>query len=292
MERIETLDPDPDFERPIDPRRDVARRSSWLWPIVMVVAVVLAAALVWRGMHRIEPAIAPPAPAAAEPAAPPAPATTAPRFPIDAAAPAAEAPTSLPALADSDSALQSAMAGLFAAVPLDRVFHLQAIATRFVATIDNLPRPTVALSRMSVKPVDGALETAESGGTTLLRADNAARYSTDLRVMEQADTRQLVATYVRFYPLFQKAYEDLGYPNGYFNDRLVDVIDLLLATPDVPAPIALAQPKVLYEFADPALEQRSAGQKMLIRMGPVNESRVKAKLRDIRHALTGQLLPR
>jgi hypothetical protein len=49
---------------------------------------------------------------------------------------------------------------------------------------------------------------------------------------------------------------------------------------------------VLYEFADPALERLSAGQKMMIRMGPVNESRAKGKLRDIRHALTGQVLPR
>ena len=101
--------------------------------------------------------------------------------------------------------------------------------------------------------------------------------------MEQADTQKLVQTYVRLYPLFQKSYEELGYPKGYFNDRLVEVIDHLLATPDVPAPIALVQPKVLYEFADPALESRSAGQKMLMRMGPVNESRVKAKLRDIRN---------
>jgi Protein of unknown function (DUF3014) len=52
------------------------------------------------------------------------------------------------------------------------------------------------------------------------------------------------------------------------------------------------QPKVLYQFADPELESRSAGQKILMRMGPVNESRVKAKLRDIRKALTGQQLPR
>jgi hypothetical protein len=113
-----------------------------------------------------------------------------------------------------------------------------------------------------------------------------------MRVMEQVDTHKLVQTYVHFYPLFQKAYQDLGYPNGYFNDRLVEVIDHLLATPDVPAPVALAQPKVLYEFADPALERLSAGQKMMIRMGPVNESRAKGKLRDIRHALTGQVLPR
>jgi len=45
------------------------------------------------------------------------------------------------------------------------------------------------------------------------------------------------------------------------------------------------QPKVLYEFADPDLETRSAGQKILLRMGKDNELRVKAKLREIRGAL-------
>jgi type II secretory pathway component PulM len=52
------------------------------------------------------------------------------------------------------------------------------------------------------------------------------------------------------------------------------------------------QPKVLYVFADPALESRSAGQKILMRMGPVNEARVKTKLRDVRRALTAQNPPR
>jgi hypothetical protein len=184
------------------------------------------------------------------------------------------------------------MASLFTGIALDRVFHLQEIVPRFVATIDNLPRQTVALSKMPVNPVEGALQTAPADGRVLLRADNAERYATYMRVMEQVDTHKLVQTYVHFYPLFQKAYQDLGYPNGYFNDRLVEVIDHLLATPDVPAPVALTQPKVLYQFADPALEQLSAGQKMMIRMGPVNESRAKSKLRDIRHALTGQTLPR
>jgi hypothetical protein len=222
-----------------------------------------------------------------------APAETTPKHPIEAAdatpPPATEA---LPAVADSDAALRDAMASLFTGIALDRVFHLQEIVPRFVATIDNLPRQTVALSKMPVNPVEGALQTAPADGRVLLRADNAERYATYMRVMEQVDTHKLVQTYVHFYPLFQKAYQDLGYPNGYFNDRLVEVIDHLLATPDVPAPVALTQPKVLYQFADPALEQLSAGQKMMIRMGPVNESRAKSKLRDIRHALTGQTLPR
>ena len=289
MDETEPVPRDPDFERPLDPRRNAAAtRRNIMWPLVMAAAVVIAGALVWRSMHA-----PPPASDVASPPAPPpaASAGNAPKYPIDAAA-QADTPASLPAVGDSDPVLRDAMSGLFALVPLDRVFQLDAIAPRFVATIDNLPRQTVALQRMVVKPIGGSVATAQSDGQILLRADNAARYATYIRVMEQADTQKLVATYVRYYPLFQKAYQDLGYPDGYFNDRLVEVIDHLIATPDVPAPVALAQPKVLYEFADPALEQRSAGQKLLIRMGPVNESRVKAKLRDIRRALTGQDLPR
>ena len=293
MEHVEPLEQDRDFDRPIDRRRDSgARRRNILWPIVMLAAVVVAGVLFWRGEHAPKPVAAPPPPAAAPQAAPP-PAAAAPKYPIEATpTTAAETAPPLPAVADGDAALQDAMAALFTAVPLDRVFYLQQIVPRFVATIDNLPRQTVALQKMPVKPIGGAVATTQADGRILLRADNATRYETYIRVMEQADTRKLVRTYVHFYPLFQKAYEDLGYPHGYFNDRLVEVIDHLLAAPDVPAPIELAQPKVLYEFADPSLEQLSAGQKILIRMGPVNESHVKAKLRDIRRALTGQTLPR
>jgi len=38
--------------------------------------------------------------------------------------------------------------------------------------------------------------------------------------------------------LFQQSYEDLGYPGQYFNDRLVEVIDDMLKTPDVQGPIS------------------------------------------------------
>ena len=37
---------------------------------------------------------------------------------------------------------------------------------------------------------------------------------------------------------------------------------------------------------DPALQGLSAGQKILVRMGPENEAKVKAKLREIKRALT------
>jgi hypothetical protein len=80
----------------------------------------------------------------------------------------------------------------------------------------------------------------------------------------------------------------LGYPDGYFNDRLVEVIDHLLATPDVTAPIQLKRPSVNFEYVDPELENLSSGQKLLVRMGSANAAIVKGKLRELRQAIAKQ----
>jgi hypothetical protein len=97
--------------------------------------------------------------------------------------------------------------------------------------------------------------------------------------------QQAVRLYYHFYPLFQTAFDDLGYQNAYFNDRLIELIEHLLQTPDVTGPIALVQPNVMYLYADPALEVLSPGQKTLIRMGPANEALLKARLRDLKTQL-------
>lgn len=116
---------------------------------------------------------------------------------------------------------------------------------------------------------------------------NAARYAAYVKLVRAVDAAKLVSVYVGFYPLFQQAYEELGYPKAYFNDRLVEATDDLLAAPELAGPIKLAQPGVLFEFADPDLEARSAGQKIMIRMGRDNAVQVKAKLREIRQLVTG-----
>ena len=61
---------------------------------------------------------------------------------------------------------------------------------------------------------------------------------------------------------------------------------IALATPNVAAPVDLQRPKVLYEYRDPLLENRSSGQKILMRIGPDHAAVVKAKLREIRALLT------
>jgi hypothetical protein len=50
----------------------------------------------------------------------------------------------------------------------------------------------------------------------------------------------------------------------------------------VAAPIKLTQPGVFYQYADPSIEERSAGRKMMIRLGSRNAAVVKDKLRALR----------
>ena len=146
-----------------------------------------------------------------------------------------------------------------------------------MATIDNLPRSKVAPRLLPVQPTPGGLSATTAGDNLVIAPDNSARYAHVVALVHAIDTKQLVAVYVHFYPLFQQAYRELGYPDGYFNDRLVAVIDHLLATPSVKTPIALVQPKVLYQYAEPELEALSAGQKAMIRVGPDNAAVLKAR---------------
>jgi hypothetical protein len=48
---------------------------------------------------------------------------------------------------------------------------------------------------------------------------------------------------------------------------------------------------VLHLYADPDLESRSAGQKILMRIGAENAVRIKAKLREIRGEIADRSTP-
>ena len=192
----------------------------------------------------------------------------------------------LPKLNDSDSDMTAALTGVFGKSPLDRMLVPEMVIRHIVVTVDNLPRNKVAEQMRPLKSVGGEAVVATSGDTTVLTTENAARYAAVMKLVEGTDIKQAGALYIRYYPLFQQAYEDLGYPGQYFNDRLVEVIDHLLQTPDPHGPIQLKLGKVFYEYADPALEARSAGQKLLMRMGPQNEVIIKGKLKELRTYVT------
>jgi len=190
--------------------------------------------------------------------------------------------TPLPTLADSDDAFGTELATLFHSQGLPDLFYPTRLARRFVATVDNLPREQVAATVRLMRPPPGAIVVKGEEPSLSLAPENSARYAAYLQLLTAVDANQAVALYRRYYPLLQQAYDELGYPGHYFNDRVVEVIDHLLATPDVSDPVPLIHPSVMYKFADPRVEALSAGQKALLRIGRDNAAAVKTKLREIR----------
>jgi hypothetical protein len=160
------------------------------------------------------------------------------------------------------------------------------VIRRIVVTVDNLPRQKIAVDKRPTNAIGGSFAANGDELHATLNQQNFERYKPLVAVISKQDMQQLAAVYIHFYPLFQQSYQNLGYPNGYFNDRLVEVIDAMLATPEPKGPIQLVRPNVMYTYADPALEARPAGQKLLIRMGPENAQAVKAKLTELRAAIT------
>lgn len=207
------------------------------------------------------------------------------RHPIEQAAPAEPTAQPLPAVDESDGLVGEALAQLFPRQSLLELLVSRDFVRRVVVTVDNLPRRQVPIDRLPVRRPQGAFLVSRDAAGAIVGADNAARYTPYVVLAEAVNSERLVAAYVRLYPLFQQAYRDLGYPQGYFNDRLVEVIDLLLATPEVAQPIRLEQPRILYRFADPQLEALPVGQKMMLRMGPDHAARLKLKLREVRGLL-------
>ena len=285
----------------IDPLRPVRPASGAPWLLVTLLVCAVAAALAWwfwlRPARMADSPLKPPAVVSAPQAVEPLPAEAEPTGPKNLieepeAEQAAAAP--LPALADSDSYFSDALASLVGKGRVGEFLLTDGLVRRVVATVDNLARSQAPARMWPVQPMPGRFTVeGEQNNVQTIAPANASRYSAVLGFAEALPMEQLVALYRRSYPLFQQAYEELGYPGRYFNDRLVGVLDHLLQTPELQAPLTVqltpvrtevpnTRPWVRYEFADPKLEALSSGQKIMLRMGPDNRARAKALLRDLR----------
>lgn len=279
-------------------------KKTAVWIIALVVVAAVVAVFFYSRSATDESS-----PVATAPLPPPVkkePEASKPRYPIAPAVPpeqpatetTAEKPAEnpptepvkkLPALDQSDAAVTETFDGLIGSNVLAKLFNVKNFIRRVVVTVDNLPRRQVPPRYLPTAPVGGQFAAQGEEGDQYLSQENFKRYAPYVTLLETVSAERLVDVYVYLYPLFQEAYDDLGYPNAYFNDRLVEAIDNLLATPEVDGPIRLVRPSVMFKYAEPELEALSAGQKIMLRMGPNNAARVKARLRTIRQLLLARV---
>ena len=261
--------------------------------VVLAVALVAAGGWWWQREARAPILVAPPISAAPE-AAPPAAAVSEPASgPQHLVDGLAEPDAALPALTNADDYVAQALAELLGQGQVARFLQVDGFVRRVVATVDNLARDQAPVGMWPVQATPERFMAQGEGNAQSIALDNAARYSAQVQWIEGIDLQRAVALYARLYPLFQQAYEALGYPGRYFNDRVVAVIDHLLQAPEPTGPVRVqltevkgewssARPWVRYEFADPQLQALSSGQKIMVRVGLVNERRLKTRLKALR----------
>jgi hypothetical protein len=263
-----------------------------VWPVLLVMALIVAGMAWWLWDREPEPPATPVA--AVEPAPEPlAPAEPVIRHPIAPPDGAMQEPALAGEPADPDARLVHAITGLLGRSAVLQWLQTDAFITRIVASVDNLPRAQAASSRWPVVPAPGRFEVSYRDGAIWAAPGNERRYDGLIHTLTAMDPARAAVLYRRMYPQFQAAYEELGYPNRYFNDRLVETIDDLLAAPAAPTPLRLTltevrtevespTPWLRYEYADEALETRSAGQRMMMRVGPGHQRQLASWLREFR----------
>ncbi len=262
-----------------------------LWPLGIVAAGIAVAVLWWTMAKQAAPltesaaSVPDMAAAASDPVAPVAP-------------PGELQPVKIPAAAQPLAADQigSAITAFLGSKAALTFFQLTDFPRKFVATVDNLGRSHAPPVAWPISPTEGRFTVQTFDGATVISSDNGLRYTPLVLLLEKINAGLAVDLYVRMYPVLQQTYVDLGYPNNQFNDRLLQVINHLLATPNAPqvmavqltevkGPIPSVRPWVRYEFADPALEALSSGQKIMLRVGSVNQNRLKARLSALRQEI-------
>lgn len=285
---MDTTRQEPSFAAALGERPPPRRRTHGAAWLLLVALLVVLAAVAWfwwpRDAAPVADRAAPP-PAVID-RAEPAPAARGPLHPL----------LPPPAALTGADAVQAALVQALGSDNVARFLQTGNFAQRAVATLDSLGREHAPVAMWPVLPTPGRFAVEEEAGTARIAPANAARYDAFAGFAASLDAQRTVDLYRRLYPLLQQAYRELGFGDRYLNDRVVEVIDLLLATPEpaqppevalleVKGPYASTQPWTRYEFVDPAWQSLAAGQKILLRMGADHRLRLKAKLREIRAQL-------
>ncbi|MFC3122557.1 DUF3014 domain-containing protein [Agaribacter flavus] len=185
----------------------------------------------------------------------------------------------------SDTEVKSRLAQTTRLPAFARLLVSEALIQKFVINVSNLARAEASPKDALVVPPKQAFRVYSQANRKWIDPASFQRYSPYIDVLESMDINKLLALFETYRPVIEERYAEISRPGASFDDALIDAIDTLLDTPQVPVPIEVYTDSVMYKFKDEQLESLSAPQKQLMRMGPDNMRRLKAVLRDIKAKL-------
>lgn len=210
----------------------------------------------------------------------------------------APVPQPLPDLDQSDAAVLAALKGLNVNGLVEMVIP-QEILRKFVRAVNVLDEGKVISEYRPIASPQGAFvadsfNVRVSGGEVGAQQEveqyrvspkNYLRYTLFVQVVSALDSDASIALYKHYYPLLNRAHQELGMSKSNFHSVLIRAIDRVLSAPNANGDMLLIHPKVYYEFADPALEKLPDIHKLMLRMGPDNAEKIKTSLRNARTKL-------
>ena len=205
---------------------------------------------------------------------------------VEVEAPVAEAAVDLPRLNDSDSFLVEKISELPSGTSLLSYLVDEQLVRRAVVLVENISRGQYPQTALPYKPIVEEMQVSSDDGRLFtMEAASYTRFDAAVAAFVALDTEQTVGLYRLLSPLLQQAYAEIGFRDAEFEQALIKAIDAVLSAPEIEGPFQLVKPSVMYLYADTRLEELANMNKQLIRLGPENSARRKAKLREFKQAL-------
>lgn len=205
---------------------------------------------------------------------------------VEVEAPVAEAAVDLPRLNDSDSFVAEKISELSSGTSLLSYLVDEQLVRRAVVLVENISRGQYPQTALPYKPIVEEMQVSSDDGRLFtMEAASYTRFDAAVAAFVALDTKQTVGLYRLLSPLLQQAYAEIGFRDAEFEQALIKAIDAVLSAPEIEGPFQLVKPSVMYLYADTRLEELANMNKQLIRLGPENSARLKAKLREFKQAL-------
>ena len=262
--------------------------------IVGILLIVILAIVFWPSEDEPEPAITPEAevtePEITEPQEPEVfePAQPAPTVELeekDEVEPLPESVESDPEPLDtSDPAVKASLIESSSAdeATVNRMLVNEGLIQRFVVSVTNLANDEMAPNHQLLTPPEQNFRVYSQASKQWIDAASYKRYTPYVDMLESFDNDALLNIYGIYKGDIQAKFSEIGNPDEDFNQVLLEAIDQLLDTPEVPVPVEVYSDSVAYKYADERLENLNEPQKQLLRTGPDNMRRIKAKLRELK----------
>ena len=138
----------------------------------------------------------------------------------------------------------------------------------FVVSVDKIAVGSSPARELKPAAPQARFQTLGAGRSLHIDPRSYDRYNSLANVVDAIDPEGAARAYRRLRPLMQQAFDELGYVNLPFDERLARALGQLVDVPVPEGDVMLEATSVTFQYADPELEALSPAQKHMLRMGP------------------------